>query len=134
VQLTISEQASINNKFNDLERACQKQALFFGNRFFALISKQGLSMDMHQALIKNFNDYLAGTEVEAAIRLKENETVSPGDHVLVMKDNIAAATDIPVPRQQQSSAIGVEGTITEIQNTPPGGAGSRIQKIRVVKL
>jgi hypothetical protein len=89
-------------------------------------------MQLHQVLIKNFQEYLAGREVEATITLKEGEVVSPGESVLAVKDSIAAKTNIPVPRSKQDHVIGVEGTITEIQSRD-SVKGNRVQVVKVKK-
>jgi hypothetical protein len=90
-------------------------------------------MEMHKVLIKNFSEYLTGKEVEATIKLQENEVLSPGEKVLVMKDSIAAATNIPVPRDKQDLSIGVEGTITEIKMREAVKGSPRIQTIMIRK-
>jgi hypothetical protein len=90
-------------------------------------------MELHQALIKNFNDYLAGREVEATIHLKDGETVIEGERVLAVKDSISATTDVPVPRSKQVLAIGIEGTVTEIGMRGPS-ASPRTQIVKVKKL
>lgn len=91
-------------------------------------------MVLHQALIKNFNEYLAGGEVLATVHLKDNEIITPGEHVLVLRDTVASTTDIPTPRDKQTSVIGVEGTITEIQINETVMTGHRAQIVKVVKL
>lgn len=91
-------------------------------------------MDLHHALIRNFDDYLAGREVEATVRLKNNETILPGEHIIATKDTIAATTDVPVPAGKIDQVMGIEGTVTEVEQRDPRKSGSRVQVVRVKKL
>lgn len=90
-------------------------------------------MELHHVLIKNFHDYLAGREVEATIELKEGEAIAPGEHVLVLRDSVASRTSIPVPREKQDYAMGVEGTITEIKMRDSIKGNSRTHVVKVKK-
>jgi len=92
-------------------------------------------MELHQVLIKNFQDYLDGKEVEATAKLKENKVLQPGDHVLVFKDSLAATSTLSVPRSKQDLSIGIEGTVTQVDmRDPVKKEGSGILKIKVKKL
>jgi hypothetical protein len=91
-------------------------------------------MELHHALIRNFNDYLAGREVEATIQLKANEQLIPGERVLAVKDTIAATTDLAVPAGKIDQVMGIEGMITSIEMREPVRSGSRTQIVRVKKL
>ncbi|HYC86082.1 MAG TPA: hypothetical protein VEB86_12710 [Chryseosolibacter sp.] len=90
-------------------------------------------MELHHALITNFNDYLAGREVEATIRLKSDETLTEGQHVIAIKDTIAATTSVTVPAGKVDQVMGVEGTITSIEMRDPVKAGTGIQRVRIKK-
>jgi hypothetical protein len=50
---------------------------------------------------------------------------------MAFKDAIASATNIPVPKSQQSHFIGIEGAITEVMNDAKAG---NTQFIKIVKL
>jgi|GEM_PF-5734315 len=88
-------------------------------------------MELHHAMIGNFNDYLAGREVEATIRLKADEQISEGQRVLAIKDTIAATTGVPVPAGKVDQVMGVEGTVTSVEMREPLKKGTRLQRVRV---
>jgi hypothetical protein len=91
-------------------------------------------MELHQVLIKNFNDYVEGREVEARVEIKGNKLLHPGERVLAFKDSLAAVTSLPVPREKQDHTIGVEGTITAVEIREPVKQGSGFMKLRVKKI
>jgi hypothetical protein len=89
-------------------------------------------MNLPKVVIKdNFTDYLDGKEVKAAFISQTKEQAWPGEHVMAFKDAIAADTNVPVPKSQQSHFIGIEGTITEVMNDK---AAKNTQFVRVIKL
>jgi hypothetical protein len=88
-------------------------------------------MNLPKVVIKDsFNDYLEGKEVKAAFISQTKEQAWPGERVMAFKDAIAADTNIPVPKSQQSHFIGIEGTITEVVNEK---ATTNTQFVRIVK-
>lgn len=92
-------------------------------------------MELPKVIIKDaYSEYLEGKEVKAALADSSSAPLQPGAHVLAFKDSIAAATDVPVPKQQQAHYIGVEGTVTEVEAVSSGHATSERQLIRVKKI
>lgn len=92
-------------------------------------------MELPKVIIKdNYNEYLNGKEVTAALAGSSSAPLQPGAHVIAFKDSIAAATDVPVPKQQQAHYIGVEGTVTEVEPLSRGHAAADRQLVRVRKL
>jgi hypothetical protein len=92
-------------------------------------------MDLPKVIIKDdYNEYLEGKVVKAALASSASAPLQPGTRVIAFKDSIAAATDIPVPKQQQAHYIGVEGTVTEIELVATGYEPSDRQTVRVKKL
>ena len=91
-------------------------------------------MALAEVLIKNFEDYLKGAEIEATSVVKGDAMIRPGDHVLVYKDSIAARTNISVPKGKEDHSIGVEGTVVKTELREPVQAGSRIQILRIKKI
>jgi hypothetical protein len=74
-------------------------------------------MNLPKVVIKdNFTDYLNGKEVKATFISQTKEQAWPGERVIAFKDAIAANTNVPVPKSQQSHFIGIEGAITEVVN------------------
>jgi hypothetical protein len=89
-------------------------------------------MNLPKVVIKdNFNDYLEGKEVKASFISQTKEQAWPGEHVMAFKDSIAAGTNVPVPKSQQSHFIGIEGTITQVEND---AAAKNTKFVRVVKV
>ena len=93
-------------------------------------------MELPKVVIKdNFNEYLSGKEVKAALADAASAPLQPGEHVIAFKDSLAAVTDVPVPKQQQSHYIGIEGTVTHIEFVTDGPAAlTDHQLLRVKKL
>jgi hypothetical protein len=91
-------------------------------------------MELHHALIANFNDYLAGREVEATIRLKGDEQIAEGQHVLAIKDTIAATTGVPVPAGKVDQVMGIEGTVTSVDMRGPVRTGPRVELVKIKKI
>jgi hypothetical protein len=74
-------------------------------------------MDLPKVVIKqNFQDYLAGKEVEASIVSPSRHEVWPGERVMAFKDSLGATSDLPVPTSELSHSIGIEGTITQVMH------------------
>lgn len=89
-------------------------------------------MNLPKVVIKDsFNDYLEGKEVKAAFISRTKEQAWPGEHVMAFKDAIASDTNVSVPKSQQSHFIGIEGTITKVEND---AAAKNTQFVRVVKV
>lgn len=75
-------------------------------------------MSLYKVIIKqDFHDYLDGKEVEATFVSRKPEQVWPGEHVLAFKDTAAATSDIPRPTADFSTAIGIEGTVTQVYHS-----------------
>jgi hypothetical protein len=93
-------------------------------------------MELPKVVIKdNYDEYLNGSEVKAARVDSSPAPLQPGQHVLAFKDAIAAATDIPVPKRQQSHYIGIEGTVTQTEPVAEDlSATTGRQFVRVRKL
>jgi hypothetical protein len=91
-------------------------------------------MDLPKVVIKdNYEAYLSGSEVKAALVDSSSTPLQPGQHVLAFKDAIAATTDMPVPKRQQSHYIGIEGTVTQIQPVTEGISAAAGRKLVCVK-
>lgn len=104
---------------------------FFWNAFFAKAIKDNV-MNLPKVVIKdNFNDYLNGKEVKATFISQTKEQAWPGEHVMAFKDAIASDTNVSVPKSQQSHFIGIEGTITKVEND---AAARNTRFVRVVKI
>jgi hypothetical protein len=72
-------------------------------------------MEMPKVVIRdNYNDYLQGKEVVATFIEAAHKPVWPGERVMAFKDSIAAKSDVPVPKSEQSHYIGIEGTVTKV--------------------
>jgi hypothetical protein len=72
-------------------------------------------MEMPKVVIRdNYNDYLQGKEVVATFIEAAHKAVWPGERVMAFKDSIAARSDVPVPKSEQSHYIGIEGTVTKV--------------------
>lgn len=93
-------------------------------------------MELPKVVIKdNFNGYLIGEEVKAAVVGSAAVPLQPGEHVIAFKDSLAAVSDVPVPKQQQSHYIGIEGTVTRIEFVTDGPAAlTDHQLLRIKKL
>jgi hypothetical protein len=91
-------------------------------------------MELPKVVIKdNYDEYLSGREVKAARVGSSSAPLQPGQHVLAFKDAIAAATDIPVPKQQQAHYIGIEGTVTQTEPASAGHAGISDRELILVR-
>jgi hypothetical protein len=78
-------------------------------------------MELPKVVVRdNYNDYLQGKEVVATFIDAARDVVWPGERIIAFKDSIAARSDVPVPKSQQSHYIGIEGTVTKIltEKTP----------------
>ena len=86
-------------------------------------------MELRKVVIKdNFNDFLNGKEVEAALLPPLKNSISPGEHVLAFKDSIAATTNVSVPKEEMHRTIGVEGTVVSTSvKTNPSAEGVRVK-------
>jgi hypothetical protein len=74
-------------------------------------------MDLPKVVIKqNFQDYLAGKEVEASVVSHPQKEVWPGERVMAFKDSLAATSNMPVPTSELSHSIGIEGTVTQVMH------------------
>jgi hypothetical protein len=92
-------------------------------------------MELPKVIIKDdYSAYLNGKEVKAALIDSVSAPLEPGNHVIAFKDSIAAASDVPVPKQQQSHYMGVEGTVTEIETVSANRHSSERQLIKIQKL
>jgi hypothetical protein len=91
-------------------------------------------MELHQVLIKNFNDFVNGQEVEVTEELKGNKILHPGERILAFKDSIAVTSGVSVPRGKEDHAIGIEGTITSVELRDPVKQGSRTMKLKIKKI
>lgn len=95
-------------------------------------------MELKTVLLNNnlYQEYLNGQEVECTANQINNKNIQPGDHIMVYKDTLASASDIPTPtREKQSEYIGIEGTVTQI-NTLTGihRNEAALQSLKVRKL
>jgi archaeosine-15-forming tRNA-guanine transglycosylase len=89
-------------------------------------------MNLPKVVIKdNFSDYLNGKEVKATFISQTKEQAWPGEHVIAFKDAISAGTNLTVPKSQQSHYIGIEGTITKVEND---ATAKNTQYVRIVKV
>jgi hypothetical protein len=103
------------------------------NGFFALVNKA--RMELPKVIIKdNYNEYLEGKKVKAALIDAASAPLQAGSHVIAFKDSIAAASEVPVPKQQQSHYIGVEGIVTEVDIVSAQRHSSERQLVSVQKL
>ena len=87
-------------------------------------------MSLPKVVIKDhYDEYLNGEEVRAFLMDSVSAPLQPGEHVIAFQDSLAAATDIPVPKQQQSHYIGIEGAVTqtEVSLLPLGSTVERQQ-------
>lgn len=92
-------------------------------------------MELPKVIIRGaYSEFLNGREVKAALADSSAAPLQPGARVIAFKDSIAAATDVPVPKQQQAHYIGVEGTVTEVEVVSSGHATSDRQLIRIKKI
>lgn len=93
-------------------------------------------MDLRKAVIEApfYSDYLEGKEVEARITEASPGEVSPGERIIAFKNTIASATDVTVPRTQQSHYIGVEGTVLKVLSVPAGKTSGNNVHILIVKV
>jgi hypothetical protein len=93
-------------------------------------------MSLPKVVIKDhYKEYLDGEEVRAFLVDSVAAPLQPGEHVMVFKDSLAAATDIPVPKQQQAHYIGIEGTVTRTEVGPAGkGSSAERQQLLVKKV
>ncbi len=72
-----------------------------------------------------YHEFVNGLEV----MIDANAGLSPGDHVLVYKNTIAAESSVAVPHvTQQSDSIGVEGVVLRNDDS----ASSRLLCIRKI--
>ena len=91
-------------------------------------------MKLPKVVIKdNFNEYISGKEVKATLADSASAPLQTGEHVIAFKDSLAAVTDVPVPRQQQSHYIGIEGTVTRIEFVTDGPAALTDHQLLMVK-
>lgn len=86
-------------------------------------------MELPKVVIENFIDFLKGKEVEAR-PISSEVQIERGAHVVAFRNSIAARTNIPVPREELHSAIGIEGTVTQI--ALPQSEQQQILKVRKV--
>jgi hypothetical protein len=90
-------------------------------------------MEKQEVKIKNYQEYIEGMEVEATVEVKNNKIIRPGERVMVFKDSMAASSPIPVPREKQHQAIGVEGVVTGTEIRESDKSGSLIQILKLMK-
>ena len=83
-------------------------------------------MELHQVLIKNFDEFLSGKEVEATAQFKDSAVIAPGERVLAFKDSIAATSSVAVPRNRQDHSIGIEGMVTAVSSRDAMKSGKRL--------
>ena len=69
----------------------------------------------------DYFDFLQGAEVRAGIIGKHGQIPATGEHVMVFKHSIAAETEVPVPKSQQSHYIGIEGMVTAVERGHSAG-------------
>ena len=81
-------------------------------------------------VLDNYRDFLEGVEVRAGIIGRHDHNPAPGEHVMVFKHSIASETDVPVPKSQQSHYIGIEGTVTAIEQEPSSAGARAILKVK----
>lgn len=75
-------------------------------------------MELPKVVIKdNYQEFLNGERVRASVIGTSQIVLQPGTRVMAFKDTIAATTNIPVPKPQQSHYMGVEGTVTEVDHS-----------------
>ena len=93
-------------------------------------------MELPKAVIRqNFQDYLAGKEVEASIVSHSKKEVWPGERVMAFKDSLAATSDIPVPTSELSHSIGIEGTVTQVMHSKtPSSEAIEHPVIKIMKV
>ncbi len=92
-------------------------------------------MELPKVIIKdNYAEYLNGKEVKASLVSSASSPLQPGAHVIAFKDSIAAASEVPVPKQQQAHYIGIEGTVTQVEPSSAGRHVSERQVVRILKV
>ena len=87
-------------------------------------------MDLPKVIIQdNYNDYLNGKEVLATV-ISKNNRLQKGAHVMGFHNSIAVNTMVTVPREKQTHYIGVEGMVTNVDDS----STSDSKQVKVVKL
>lgn len=81
---------------------------------------------MITAHVKNFTDFLHGKEVTATV--KNSDRIEQGQHVLAIKDSIAANIGITVPQDKLHEALGVEATVVSAAAAQNGNSQTVIIK------
>jgi hypothetical protein len=82
---------------------------------------------------ENYSAYLHGAEVESTYDAV-NQKIEPGQHILVFKDTPAANVNIPVPADQESQSIGIEGMITQVNRVTDLKSGDTVQRIKLKRV
>jgi hypothetical protein len=82
---------------------------------------------------ENYNAYLQGVEVESTYNAV-NHKIEPGQHIMVFKDTPAARPSIPVPADQESQSIGIEGMITQVNRVTDLKKGDTVQHIKLKRV
>jgi hypothetical protein len=106
---------------------------FFGNKNLMQAFKQKF-MELREIIVEDFNNFISGNEVEVTAELKDNKLLHPGDHILAVKNSLAAETTLPVPREKQDQAIGIEARVTAVELRDPVKSGKKIMRLRVQKV
>jgi hypothetical protein len=91
-------------------------------------------MELREIIVEDFNNFINGNEVEATAELKDNKIIHPGERILAFKNSLAAETSIPVPREKQDHAMGIEARVTAVELRDPVKSGKKIMRLRVQKV
>jgi len=91
-------------------------------------------MKLPKVIIKDdFENYLNGLEVDGKVKDKyAAEALAPGNRILAFKDAVASETSVAVPREKQSSAIGIEGKIMSIIPSREQGDNTLVLRVRKI--